>query len=636
MKNGFIKVAAATPQIKVGDCNYNIDNIIKILEKANDENVNLISFPELCVTGYTCGDLFFQPTLINGASNALKKIVSATKNKSIITLVGTPLKVNGKLYNCAAVICNGKILGFVPKSNLPSHNEFSESRHFSTPPKSNTTINFNGETVLFGTNLLFKCSELNDFSFAVEICEDLWSLNPPSNSHAQNGANIIINLSASPEIVGKKTLRQDLVKVQSTRLICGYVFACAGEGESTTDLVFSGHNIICENGEILNESKLFTTGYIVSEIDVDKLSIERSKNTTFQNIQNENYNTVYFSMPAVGTKLTRKISPTPFTPENPEKLNERCEEILNIQTQGLKKRLTHSRAKTATLGISGGLDSALSLLVCVRAMDSLNRPHTDIVAVTMPCFGTTSRTKSNAQILCERLGVTFKEVNITSSVTQHFKDINQDENNHDVTFENSQARERTQVLMDIANQNGGIVVGTGDLSELALGWATYNGDHMSMYGTNAGVPKTLVRHLVNFEAQNTPDPELKTALLDILSTPVSPELIPPKEGEISQKTEDIVGPYELHDFFLYYLVRHSFSPNKVFRLAKYAFNGTYDDETIKKWLKTFVGRFFSQQFKRSCLPDAPKIGSVSLSPRGDWQMPSDAVSTLWLDEINNL
>ncbi len=636
MKNGFVKVAAATPQIRVGDCNYNADNIIEILKKANDEKVNLIAFPELCVTGYTCGDLFFQSTLINGALNALKKIISFTENKNVITLVGTPFKVNSKLYNCAAVIYNGKLLALVPKSNLPNHNEFSESRHFSTPPKSNTTVEFDGETVLFGTNIIFKCKELNDFSFSAEICEDLWSLNPPSNSHAENGANIIVNLSASPAIIGKKTFKQDLVKVQSSRLICGYIIACAGEGESTTDLVFSGHNIICENGEILNESQLFSTGYIVSEIDIDKISIERSKYTTFPTAQSDNYAIVSFSMTIAENKLTRKISPTPFTPQNPEKLNLRCEEILNIQTQGLKKRLTHSKAKTATLGISGGLDSALSLLVCARAMDALNRPRTDIVAVTMPCFGTTKRTKSNAQILCERLGVTFKEVNITSSVTQHFKDIKQDENNHDVTFENAQARERTQVLMDIANQNGGIVVGTGDLSELALGWATYNGDHMSMYGTNAGVPKTLVRHLVNFEAQAAKDPELKTALLDILATPVSPELIPPKEGEISQKTEDIVGPYELHDFFLYYIVRHSFSPQKVFRLAKYAFDGTYDDETIKKWLKTFVWRFFSQQFKRSCLPDAPKIGSVSLSPRGDWQMPSDAVSTLWLDEINNL
>lgn len=636
MKNGFIKVAAVTPQMRVGDCEYNAEKIIEIINELSNKNVNLVAFPELCVTGYSCGDLFFQSTLKKGSENAIKKIVKATENKNIITLVGTVLKFDNKLYNCAAVIYNGKILGLVPKSYIPCHNEFCETRHFYESPELNEVIVYAGQTVLFGTNLIFECEELEDFSFAVEICEDLFVINPPSNSHALNGANIIVNLSASNEIVGKKSLRRDIVKMQSARLICGYVFCSSGADESTTDLVFSGHNIISEQGKILNESTLFENGYIISEIDVEKISAERAKISTFKSQNREKYDTVYFSMPIKETLLTRKVSSTPFVPENEQALKNRCEEILDIQTHALKKRLVHSRAKTATLGISGGLDSALALLVTVRAMDALKRPRTDIVAVTMPCFGTTQRTKSNAQILCEKLGVTFKEVDITSSVKEHFKDINQDINTHDVTFENAQARERTQVLMDIANQNGGIVVGTGDLSELALGWATYNGDHMSMYGVNGGVPKTLVFHLVKSQADNTTDKELKNALLDILDTPVSPELIPPKEGEISQKTENIVGPYQLHDFFIYYAVRYGFSPEKIFRLAKYAFEGKFSDEEIKKWLKTFFSRFFTQQFKRSCLPDGPKIGSVSLSPRGGLCMPSDAVATLWLKQVEEL
>ena len=636
MKNGFIKVAAVTPQMRVGDCEYNAEKIIEIINELSNKNVNLVAFPELCVTGYSCGDLFFQSTLKNGSENAIKKIVKATENKNIITLVGTVVKFDKKLYNCAAVIYNGEILGLVPKSYIPCHNEFCETRYFYESPELNEVIVYAGQTVLFGTNLIFECEELEDFSFAVEICEDLFVINPPSNSHALNGANIIVNLSASNEIVGKKSFRRDIVKMQSSRLICGYVFCSSGADESTTDLVFSGHNIISEQGKILNESTLFENGYITSEIDVEKISAERAKISTFKSQNREKYDTVYFSMPIKETLLTRKVSSTPFVPENEQALKNRCEEILDIQTHALKKRLVHSRAKTATLGISGGLDSALALLVTVRAMDALKRPRTDIVAVTMPCFGTTQRTKSNAQILCEKLGVTFKEVDITSSVKEHFKDINQDINNHDVTFENAQARERTQVLMDIANQNGGIVVGTGDLSELALGWATYNGDHMSMYGVNGGVPKTLVFHLVKSQADNTTDKDLKNALLDILDTPVSPELIPPKEGEISQKTENIVGPYQLHDFFIYYAVRYGFSPEKIFRLAKYAFEGKFSDEEIKKWLKTFFSRFFTQQFKRSCLPDGPKIGSVSLSPRGGLCMPSDAVATLWLKQVEEL
>ena len=636
MKNKFIKVAAVTPQMKVADCKFNTQKIIEIINELSEKNVNLAVFPELCVTGYTCYDLFFQTTLKKAAENAFKEIMAATKDKNIVTLIGTPVKVDNALFNCAVVIYNGKILGIVPKSNIPCYNEFDETRYFSQPPKNNMIIDFAGETVLFGTNLTFKCEDLEEFSFSVEVCEDLFAINSPSNSHALNGGNIIANLSASPETVEKNEFRRNFVKMKSAQLLCGYVYASSGADESTTDLVFSGHNIISENGKILEESELFSNGYVISEIDVELISNERSKISTFTPENCEKYDTVYFSMPLNETKLTRKVSETPFVPEDEKTLKTRCEEIFNITAHALKKRLTHSRAKTATIGISGGLDSALALLITTRAMDMLNRDRTDIVAVTMPCFGTTKRTKSNAEILCKKLGVTFKEIDITSSVKEHFKDINQDVNTHDVTFENAQARERTQVLMDIANQNGGIVVGTGDLSELALGWATYNGDHMSMYAVNAGIPKTLVYHLVKNEAQNAKDEELKNALLDIVDTPVSPELIPAKEDKITQKTEDIVGPYELHDFFIYYTLRYGFSPEKILRLAKYAFEGEYSEDTIKKWLKTFFTRFFMQQFKRSCLPDGVKIGSVTLSPRNGLCMPSDAQATLWLEEIENL
>ena len=638
MQQGFIKAAVATPKIKVADCEYNKHSILEMIKQAEKQEVKLLVLPELCLTGYTCGDLFLQDTLLAGAKKALSEIIAATKGLSMTVIVGVPLAHKGKLYNCAAVIYEGKLLGIVPKTNLPNYSEFYEKRHFAPAPETNDRFMWENCAVPFGTNLLFCCSELPEFCFSAEICEDLWVPCPPSIRHAQAGALVIANLSASDETVGKADYRRALASGQSARLVCAYLYADAGEGESTTDLVFSGHDLICENGAILSESLPFGDGFAVSEIDVKRLAAERRRMNTFRESESihADYETVYFSMPLETTRLTRTVSPRPFIPDDQKDRNARCEAILNIQAQGLKKRLEHSYSKTAVIGISGGLDSCLALLVSVRAMDALNRPRTDIVAVTMPCFGTTERTKNNAELMCEQLGVTLRCVDIGPSVRMHFEDIGHDWNLHNVVFENSQARERTQVLMDIANQSNGLVVGTGDLSELALGWATCNGDHMSMYGVNASIPKTLVRHLVRYTAEQSENDVLKKVLLDILDTPVSPELLPAEDGEIAQKTEDLVGPYELHDFYLYYMMRFSFPPAKIFRLAQYAFQGTYDDATILHWLKTFYRRFFNQQFKRSCLPDGPKVGSAALSPRGDWRMPSDASAALWQAELDTI
>lgn len=636
MQDGFIKVACATPDIKVADCDFNAQQIINIINDVHEKGVKLVAFPELCITGYTCGDLFLQDKLLTSAFNSVKAIEKATEDLDLIVIVGSPIRCNGKLYNCAIVIQNGQILGIVPKTEIPNYSEFYERRHFQPAPQQNMLVNINCEEYLFGSKIIFTDSACESFTFAVEICEDLWVPAPPSISHVKAGATVIINPSASDETIGKDSYRRNLVSAQSGSLVCAYLYASAGEGESTTDLIFSGHNLICENGAVLSSSKLFDNSVIVTEIDVQKLEYERRRITTFPPNDKSDYEQVFFHINHNETKLSRFVDPHPFVPSSENERAERCEAIFKMQSLGLKKRIVHSNAKTVVLGISGGLDSCLALLVAVNAMDMLSRPRTDVVAVTMPCFGTTERTKTNAEVLCEKLGVTFKSIDIAEAVNIHFRDISHDPENHDVVYENSQARERTKILMDIANQMNGLVVGTGDLSELALGWATYNGDHMSMYGVNAGVPKTLVRHIVKFFADTNEQKELKTALYDILDTPVSPELLPPKNGVISQVTENIVGPYELHDFFLYYVVRWGFAPKKILRLSGYAFADKYDKEIILKWLKIFYRRFFAQQFKRSCLPDAPKVGTVTLSPRGDWRMPSDACAKIWLDELENL
>lgn len=632
MKDGFIKVAAATPKIRVADCEYNKKNIIEKAVELYAKGVKLAVFPELCITGYTCQDLFFQPALLNAAEKALDEIRSDLSLTDMIAVVGLPLRYGNKLYNVAAVLHRGRILGYVPKQSLPNYNEFYELRHFSPWNPADKQVMRDG--VPFGADIVFCCRELSGFTFGIEICEDLWTPCPPSSKLAVGGANIILNLSASNEMTGKAEYRRALVVNQSARLISGYIYCSAGDGESTQDLVFGGHNIICENGTVLSETALFSNDDAITEIDVGKLSFERRKNTSFTNA--EEVKRVEFSTMISDTVLTRFVSPTPFIPYSNDEKDKRCELILSMQSHGLKKRLEHINVKSAVIGISGGLDSSLAILVMADAMKLLNRPMTDIIAVTMPCFGTTSRTKSNAVKLCEALGVTLKEINITDSVTQHFKDIEHDIDDLNVVFENGQARERTQVLMDVANQYGGIVVGTGDLSELALGWCTYNADHMSMYGVNSSVPKTLIRHLVQYYCNTSDNALLKEALTDVLDTPVSPELLPAENGEISQKTEDLVGPYILHDFFLYNGIRWGFEPKKVYRLALYAFEGKFKPETILKWLKTFYRRFFSQQFKRSCLPDGPKVGSVTLSPRGDWRMPSDASAALWLSQLQDI
>ncbi len=636
MKDGFIKVAAGIPKIAVANTSANCLEIKNLITKADKEKVNVLALPELCITGYTCGDLFFNQTLISSAKDTLLEIAKFTKGKYPVVTLGLPFLYNQKLYNCVAVIFGGKILGLVPKSYIPDHNGFNEKRYFESGiniPENSVTV-IDDYVVNIGTDLIFKNANCETFTFGAEICEDLFSPHQTAEDLCLLGASIIVNCAATNETVGKADYRKNLVSVTSARLHCGYVFVSAGEGESTTDMVFGGHSLIAENGKIIAENKPFdSNNLLISEIDVELISSERQKNTSF--IPYDNGNIIYFAQDITDTKITRKISTTPFIPDNYNTDNA-AKEMLCIAANGLKKRLAHTGSKKAVIGISGGLDSTLALLTTAESMKLLGRPTSDILAVTMPCFGTTKRTRSNSEILCELLGCEFKEVNITDSVKQHFKDIGQDENTFDVTFENSQARERTQVLMDIANKCGGLVIGTGDLSELALGWATFNGDHMSMYAVNAGIPKTMVRNIVNYYAQNS-DENLKKVLLDILDTPVSPELIPADDkGEIAQKTEDLVGPYELHDFFIYYHLRYGFSPRKIFRLAEIAFDGIYTKETIIKWLTVFARRFMNQQFKRSCLPDGPKVNEISVSPRGDLQMPSDAVSEIWLKEIEKL
>ena len=627
MLDGIIKVAVSSPDMRVADCEFNSENIIKEIERAENLGVKLLVFPELCITSYSLSELFRQRVVLDGALTALDKIRRAAAFTDMLIFVGLPLMLDGALYNCTAAISKGEILGIVPKTNIPGYSEFYESRHFAPAPKEMKEIVLFGSSIPFGTKQIFRSKEIPDFTVGAEICEDLWAPHSPSEDLALAGASVIVNPSASNEVAGKPEYRRTLVSTQSAKLCCAYLYADCSDGESSTDLVFSAHSLICENGAVLAESKLFEPQLTVTEIDLQRLTHERIKNNSFSG--GENYKTVYFSQKLEKTSLTREIPPLPFVPAGESMRRERCELIFNMQASGLKKRIKHIGCKNIVVGISGGLDSCLALLVMVKAMDLLSRPRTDITAVTMPCFGTTGRTKSNAEKLCAALGVTFKEVNIKKAVMQHFEDIGQDADDYDVTFENSQARERTQVLMDIANKNGGIVIGTGDLSELALGWATYNGDHMSMYGVNASVPKTLVRYLVRYYADTCGSEELCATLYDILGTPVSPELIPPKDGEISQVTEDIVGPYELHDFFLYYFVRYGFTPDKIFRLACYAHGEVYSEETIRHWLSVFLRRFITQQFKRSCLPDGPKVGTIALSPRGDWRMPSDASTELW-------
>lgn len=633
MKYGFVKVAGATPKIRVADCEFNANQIIAQINEAEKNGASLVVFSELCVTGYTCSDLFLQSALLNAAKDAVKKIVFETAELDIISIVGTPIALRQSLFNCAVVIYKGKILGIVPKINIPNYSEFYEARHFTSGKDFDEGLfEFNGfDNVYFGSNLIFACRQMPDFSFAVEICEDLWTPESPSVELALSGANIICNLSCSDDVIGKAQYRRNLVKMQSGKLICGYIYSDSGFGESTTDMVFSGQNIISENASILAESKRFTTGIIYADVDVAKLSSERRRTNTFPH-KKDNF-VIEFDMNLKRTRLSRTFPQMPFVPADKTDLANRCEEIITMQATGLATRLAHTGIKNVVLGLSGGLDSTLALIVCVHAFDMLFLDRKNIHTVTMPCFGTTKRTKSNAQLLAEAYGVSFEDIDITLAVRQHFSDINHNESITDITYENSQARERTQILMDLSNKYSGLVIGTGDLSELALGWATYNGDHMSMYAVNVSIPKTLVRYLTAYEAEKS-EGILKNVLLDVLDTPVSPELLPPdNNGEIAQKTEDVVGPYELHDFFLYYLVRFGFSPSKIYYLAKQSFEGKYDNPTIKKWLTVFIKRFFSQQFKRSCLPDGPKVGSVTLSPRGDWRMPSDASVNLWLKDL---
>ena len=633
MKNGFVKVAAATPDIRVADVEFNTQNIINVMEEAQKNGAKILVFPELCVTGYTCSDLFDHSVLLKASRKALLEIAENTSDKDMLVFVGAPLEVNGKLYNVAAAMNQGEILGFTTKTFLPNYGEFYEMRQFTPGPQTVREITFEGKKIPFGPQILFQAEGMEELVVAAEICEDVWSPVPPSIQAALEGATVIVNCSASDETIGKDTYRRALISGQSARLISGYIYANAGEGESTTDLVFGGHNIIAENGTILKESSRYVNEIIYSEIDLQRIIGERRKNTTFQPLDEETLVRVPFTIEETKTFLTRTFPKKPFVPSDEQTRAQRCEEILTIQAMGLKKRLAHTNARTAVVGISGGLDSTLALLVTARAFDMLGRDKKDIIAVTMPCFGTTDRTYQNACEMSKKVGATLIEVPIADAVNVHFRDIGHDPEDHSVTYENCQARERTQVLMDIANKTWGMVIGTGDLSELALGWATYNGDHMSMYGVNASVPKTLVRHLVKYAADDTKDEALKNVLYDVLDTPVSPELLPPKDGDIAQKTEDLVGPYELHDFFLYFMLRFGYEPSKIFRIACMTFDGEYDKETIFKWLETFCRRFFSQQFKRSCLPDGPKIGTVALSPRGDWRMPSDACVAVWMKDL---
>lgn len=633
MKDGFIRVCAATPDIRVADCAYNEKNIMNLMDEAYEKQVSVLVFPELCITGYTCSDLFLQDVLLKAAQDSLRHIAAHSAGKNMLVFVGMPFMHKGKLFNVAAAICDGRLLGLVPKKNIPNYSEFYEMRHF-TPGMDECVDTALG--VKLGSRLLFRCENIEELVVGAEICEDVWVACPPSTYHAQAGATLIVNCSASDETTGKDIYRRALISGQSARLVCGYIYANAGEGESTQDLVFGGQNLVCENGNVLAETQRFKNGTAIAELDLQRLVNERRRMNTYTVNTGDDYEIVDFTLEKYDLELTRYYARTPFVPSSKVDRDVRCEEILSIQAMGLKKRLAHTGCRNAVIGISGGLDSTLALLVTARAFDSLSIPRENITAVTMPCFGTTDRTYNNAVELTRRLGATLTEVNIKEAVRIHFRDIGQDESVHDVTYENGQARERTQILMDIANKSGGMVIGTGDMSELALGWATYNGDHMSMYGVNCSVPKTLVRHLVKYYADTCGDSSLSEILEDVLDTPVSPELLPPTEGQISQKTEDLVGPYELHDFFMYYILRFGYMPHKVYRIACHAFEGEYDTQTIYRWLDTFYRRFFAQQFKRSCLPDGPKVGSVAVSPRGDLRMPSDAVRSLWLEDLASI
>ena len=642
MRDGFVKVAAVTPEVRVADVAFNVDACTVEAERAcTEDGASIVVLPELAITGYTCEDLFWQDALLDAAERGLADFAARTADLDALLLVGAPVRVNAKLYNCCAVVSSGTILGVVPKRHIPTYNEFYEGRHFVPGTADVVPIDVAGQLdVPFGMSQLFACEELPELVVAAEICEDLWVPEPPSIRHAQAGATLICNLSASNALVGKADYRRELVRGQSARLVCGYVYASAGTGESTQDLVFSGHDLVAENGRLLAEGAPFGDGRALTELDVRQLVAERRRMSTFETVANAaqmDYHVSRFTLDVHHVHLTRWVDPHPFVPSDPARRAERCEDVFAIQAHGLAKRLAHTHSSRAVIGVSGGLDSTLALLVAVRAFDLLGLDRTGIIAVTMPGFGTTDRTHDNATLLSQALGVQLREIVIGPAVRQHFSDIGHDESVHDVTYENSQARERTQILMDVANQEGGLVIGTGDLSELALGWATYNGDHMSMYAVNASVPKTLVRHLVRYVADTCGNAAEKDVLLDVLDTPVSPELLPATgDGKIAQKTEDLVGPYELHDFFLYEVLRHGAGPRKVFRLARHALGEKYDTETILSWLKVFYRRYFAQQFKRSCLPDGPKVGSAAVSPRGDLRMPSDACSTLWLAELEEL
>ncbi len=642
MRDGFFRVAAATPKVQVADPVFNREQICRLIEEGEAAGAGLMVFPELCLTAYTCGDLFLQIPLLRSAREELQQIAECTRDKNMLVFVGLPWEHGGKLYNAAAALSGGKLLGIVPKLHLPNYSEFYEQRHFTAGMEAPVMTRWQDGQVPMGSNLLFTCREIPELVVGAEICEDVWVPAPPSIRHTLAGALVIANCSASDETVGKDSYRRDLVSGQSARLMCGYVYANAGEGESTQDLVFGGHNIIAENGAMLAVSKRFVPETIYADLDLERLASERRRANTHPKQQREGYLAVGFSLDTghmeekQRQKLLRRIDSRPFVPGDSSERSRRCEEIFSIQAMGLKKRLQHTGCSHAVLGISGGLDSTLALLVTARAFDMLGFPREQIHAVTMPCFGTTDRTYQNACCMTRELGASLKEVDIKKAVCQHFADIGQDLSLHDVTYENGQARERTQVLMDIANQVNGLVVGTGDMSELALGWATYNGDHMSMYGVNASVPKTLVRHLVRYYADTCGEDALQSVLFDVLDTPVSPELLPPEDGVIAQKTEDLVGPYELHDFFLYHMLRFGYMPSKIYRMALRSFAGEYDDAVIEKWLKVFYRRFFTQQFKRSCLPDGPKVGSVAVSPRGDLRMPSDAVYRVWMEDLEQI
>ncbi len=632
MEQGFIKVGAGTPEVRVADCAYNASQIIQVIRQMGEEQAKVIVLPELCITAYTCGDLFWQERLLEEAKEQLLLIARETRDVDALVFVGLPFEFENKLYNAAAAISQGVILGLVPKVHIPNYNEYYEARYFTSGRDVEGVVELGGQEVPFYAEQMFVCGQMPRLKVGVEICEDLWAADPPSNRLALQGANLIVNLSASDELAGKEAYRRDLVRGQSARLLCGYIYSSAGEGESTQDVVYGGHSLIGENGVILAESRRFQNDIIYADLDVFRLDEERRRMSTFQP-ESSYYEKIPFSLQVQETALERTFSPDPFVPEDHGDREQRCDEILNIQAMGLKQRLKHTGCRWAVVGLSGGLDSTLALLVTARAFDMLGIPRENILTVTMPCFGTTDRTYQNACNLSRSMGTTLREVDIKEAVTVHFRDIGQDPEKHDVTYENSQARERTQVLMDLANQKGGMVIGTGDLSELALGWATYNGDHMSMYGVNSSIPKTLVRHLVDYYADTCGDAALAAILKDVLDTPVSPELLPPTDGVISQKTEDLVGPYRLHDFFLYYMLRWGYPPRKIYRVACLAFDGIYEKETIRHWLPVFYKRFFTQQFKRSCLPDGPKVGSVAVSPRGDLRMPSDACGTAWLKEL---